>query len=76
MQFADGSARVAGASQGIAPLMVLNPPGGLDVQTLAGLRFELPALDQGIGCHPHLADGPLRIFPPATADRLLPETGN
>src|SRR5271156_2941102 len=76
VQFADGGPRVAGPGQGVAPLVGLDAPGGPVVQKRAGLRFETPALDDRIGRHAHLADGPLRIFPPATAQRLWPGTGS
>ena len=67
---------MAGTGEGIASLVVLDALGSPLVQTLASLRFELPALDECIGGHAHLADSPLRIFPPATAGRLWSGTGS
>jgi hypothetical protein len=76
MEFADGGACVAGAGEGVAPLVVWDAPGGLDVQTVAVVRRELPALDRRIGRHAHLADGPLWIFPPQLLTKSWPGTSN
>ena len=76
VEFANGGASVTESSEGVSSLVVFDAFGNPFVEAFARGRIELPGLDDRVGRHTHLADGPLPIFFPGASDRLWLRTGN